>query len=87
MLSSGECPFLSPEPQDPWPWRPIRTRVRNWVGTSMPRPALLPMPPELAEFWPWAIGGQAMDYKAMGQQRGVAREDFSGGLKLELSPK
>lgn len=45
------------------------------------------MPPELAEFWPWAIGGQAMDYKAMGQQRGVAREDFSGGMMLELSPK
>lgn len=28
-----------------------------------------------------------MDYKAMGQQRGVAREDFSGGMMLELSPK
>lgn len=43
----------------------------------MLRPALLPVAPELVEHWPWAVGGLGIDYEWMGQQRGVAREDFS----------
>lgn len=44
------------------------------------------MAPELVEHWPWAVGGLGIDYEWMGQQRGVAREDFSE-VMFKRSPK
>lgn len=34
-----------------------------------------------------AVGGLGMNYQPIGQQRGVAREDFSEVMMFKLSPE
>ena len=79
LLSSGESPLCSPKPQDPWPWpaHPNQSQDLSWkfkdkVGSS-PHDSWVGRALALGCWWP-------MDYKAVGQRRGVAREDFSEAM-------
>lgn len=90
LLELSPCFLCSAVPfplSGPLAWaRTVRTGARTWARISMLRPALLPVAPELVEHWPWAVGGLGIDYEWMGQQRGVAREDFSE-VMFKRSPK